>query len=129
MRDHRPPVCIVPSAPPCRMYARWCAWWCPERVPPALRHRRCCQFLAQTPHPYTSPEKGRKALLERLCQGMHRVAVHTDHPPRPPPDDARHCRPFLAPPHQALALSTPPRGGHATQPAFPPEHDLMGQPG
>jgi hypothetical protein len=33
MRDHRPQVCLVPSAPRCRMYARWCAWWCPERVP------------------------------------------------------------------------------------------------
>src|SRR6266568_1818756 len=29
-----------------------------------------CQFLAQNTHPYTSPEKGRKALLERLRQGM-----------------------------------------------------------
>ena len=29
-----------------------------------------CQFLAQNTHPYTSPEKGRKALLERLCQRM-----------------------------------------------------------
>ena len=29
-----------------------------------------CQFLAQNTHPYTPPEKGCKALLERLCQGM-----------------------------------------------------------
>src|SRR5262252_999763 len=31
---------------------------------------RSCQFLAQNTHPYTSPEKGRKALLERLRQRM-----------------------------------------------------------
>jgi hypothetical protein len=29
-----------------------------------------CQFLAQHTHPYMSPEKGRKALLERLRQRM-----------------------------------------------------------
>ena len=29
-----------------------------------------CQFLAQNTHPHTPPEKGRKALLERLRQGM-----------------------------------------------------------
>ena len=29
-----------------------------------------CQFLAQNTHPHTSPEKGRKALLERRRQGM-----------------------------------------------------------
>ena len=63
-----------------------------------------CQVLAQNTHPYTSPEKGRKALLERLCQGMQRIAVDTDHPPMPPPDDPWHGRPFLQQPHQAIAL-------------------------
>jgi hypothetical protein len=29
-----------------------------------------CQDLAQNTHPYMPPKKGRKALLERLCQGM-----------------------------------------------------------
>ena len=29
-----------------------------------------CQFLAQKTHPYTSPEKGRKAVLERLRQRL-----------------------------------------------------------
>jgi hypothetical protein len=63
-----------------------------------------CQFLAQNTHPYTSPEKGRKALLERLCQGMQRIEADTDHPPVPPPDDPWHCRPFLKQPHQAIAI-------------------------
>ena len=32
--------------------------------------RGSCQFLAQNTHPYMPAEKGRKALLERLRQGM-----------------------------------------------------------
>src|SRR5262249_7533306 len=63
-----------------------------------------CQFLAQNTHPYTSPEKGRKALLERLRQGRKGVKVDTDHQAAPPPDDARDCRPFLEQPHQAIAI-------------------------
>jgi hypothetical protein len=63
-----------------------------------------CQFLAQTTHLYTSPEKGRKALLERLREGMHRVEADADHPATPPLDDARHRHPFLEQPHQAIAI-------------------------
>jgi hypothetical protein len=62
------------------------------------------QFLAQNTHPYTSPEKGRKALLERLCEGMQRVEADADHPAAPPPDDARHRHPFLEQTHQAIAV-------------------------
>jgi hypothetical protein len=38
-------------------------------VPTSPRALRC-QLLAQNTHPYTPLEKGRKALLERLRQGM-----------------------------------------------------------
>src|SRR5262249_34105348 len=47
---------------------------------------RSCQVLAHHTHPYTSPAKGRKALLERLCQGRQRSAVHPAPPPLPPPE-------------------------------------------
>jgi hypothetical protein len=63
-----------------------------------------CQFLAQHTHPYTSLEKGRKALLERLRQGMGGVEADADHPAPPPPDDARHRHPFLKQPYQTLAV-------------------------
>jgi hypothetical protein len=79
-----------------------------RRAAPLLQHfqldLRSCQLLAQNTHPHTSPEKGRKALLERLCQGMQRVEVDTDHPAPPPPNDPGHCRPFLKQPHQAIAI-------------------------
>jgi hypothetical protein len=42
MRDHSPQVCSVPSAPSRHTFARRRAWYGPERVTPALRHRRCC---------------------------------------------------------------------------------------
>jgi transposase len=38
--------------------------------PPKIIQDISCQFLAQNTHPYMSPEKGRKALLERLRQRM-----------------------------------------------------------
>jgi hypothetical protein len=65
---------------------------------------RSCQFLAQNTHLYMPLEKGRKALLERLCEGMQRVKTDTDHPAAPPPDDARHRHAFLEQPHQAIAV-------------------------
>ena len=86
-----------------------------------------CQFLAQNTHPYASSEKGRTALLERLCQRMSRSEVATDHPAASPPDHARDCRPFLEQPHQTIALSAPPRGGHPPQAAFAPEQQRMRQ--
>ena len=66
--------------------------------------KRSCQFSVQNTHPYTPLEKGRKALLERLRQGMEGIAVNPDHPAAPPPDDTRHGRPFLEEPHQAIAV-------------------------
>jgi hypothetical protein len=41
-----------------------------RRMAPVVFQKLSCQFLAQNTHPYTSLEKGRKALLERLRQGM-----------------------------------------------------------
>jgi hypothetical protein len=43
-----------------------------DRLALLLQHlvAASCQFLAQNTHPYMSPEKGRKALLERLRQRM-----------------------------------------------------------
>ena len=75
------------------------------------------------------PEQGRTALLERLCQGMSGVEGDTDPPAAPPPDDARHCRAVLEPPHQAIASQAPPRGGDPPQPALTPEQPRVRQTG
>ena len=50
---------------------RWVIKYIPQLEEAFHRRKRPvwvgCQLLAQNPHPYTPPEKGCKALLERLC--------------------------------------------------------------